>query len=268
MTASLDGIYVYPVKSLDGIERDRTTVRETGGLAFDREYAIRDADDAYVNGKRERAVHRLASVFDPDTGRWTVGPRDGERETFRLPDERKAASDYLSDYFGYPVTIDRDATGGFPDDTHASGPTIISRATLDAVADWYDDIGAVELRRRLRPNLVVSGVEPFWEDKLYADRESAVTFTVGGTRFEGRNPCQRCVVPTRDPDTGAQTPGFRERFVTQRETTLPEWANEDWYDHYFRLMVNTRVPRETVGATLSVGETVEIGENVRVDTGR
>ena len=75
-------------------------------------------------------------------------------------------------------------------------------------------------------------------------------------------------MPTRDPDTGAETSGFRERFVSERKATLPEWANEDWYDHYFRLMVNTRVPRETVGATLSVGEKLEIGETVRADTGR
>jgi len=265
MTATLDSIYVYPVKSLDTIERDRTTVREAGGLAFDREYAIRDADGEYVNGKRERAVHRLASRFDPDTGAWTVGPRGEASETFRLPEERDAASDYLSDYFGYAVTIDRDPSGGFPDDTHAAGPTLISRGTLETVAGWYDDIDATDLRRRLRPNLVVRGVDPFWEDRLYADRESAVAFTVDGARFEGRNPCQRCVVPTRDPDTGAETPGFRERFVTRREATLPEWADEDWYDHYFRLMVNTRVPRETVGATLSVGDELEIGETVRVD---
>ena len=72
-------------------------------------------------------------------------------------------------------------------------------------------------------------------------------------------------MPTRDPDTGAETPGFRERFVTRREATLPEWAAEDWYDHYFRLMVNTRVPRETVGATLSVGDELEIGATVRAD---
>ncbi|PSQ52982.1 MOSC domain-containing protein [Halobacteriales archaeon SW_8_65_20] len=264
MAATLDSVHVYPVKSLDGIERDRTTVRESGGLAFDREYAVRDADGDYVNGKRERRVHRLASEFDPDSGRWTVGPRDGERETFRLPDERGAASEFLTDVFGYEVRIDRDATGGFPDDGRASGPTVVSRATLAAVAGWYDEIDATELRRRLRPNLVVGGVEPFWEDRLYADRESVVRFTVGGTRFEGRNPCKRCVVPTRDPDTGAETPGFRERFVSRRETTLPEWAGEDWYDHYFRLMVNTRVPRETVGARVAVGDEIEIGETVDV----
>ncbi|KAB7514628.1 MOSC domain-containing protein [Halosegnis rubeus] len=268
MTATLESIHVYPVKSLDGIEPDQTTVREAGGLAFDREYAIRDGDGEYVNGKRERAVHRLASSFDPDTGAWTVGPREGEREAFQLPEERAAASNYLSDHFGYAVTIDRDPSGGFPDDTHAAGPTLISRGTLETVASWYDDIDATELRRRLRPNLIVGGVEPFWEDRLYADRESAVAFTIGGTSFEGRNPCQRCVVPTRDPDTGAETSGFRERFVSERKATLPEWANEDWYDHYFRLMVNTRVPRETVGATLSVGEKLEIGETVRADTGR
>jgi hypothetical protein len=81
---------------------------------------------------------------------------------------------------------------------------------------------------------------------------------VGAARFEGVNPCQRCAVPTRDPDTGAETPGFRERFLERREATLPEWAARDRFDHYFRLMVNTRVPPETVGTEVAVGDDLAI----------
>jgi hypothetical protein len=254
---TLSTVLVYPVKSLDPVALDRAAVREAGGLSYDREYAIVDADGNYVNGKREPATHRLASTFDPERGDLTLGPRERrERATFSLPAERDAASEWLSRYFGYEVTLERDATGGFPDDTHASGPTILAAATIEAVADWFDDIDAAELRRRLRPNLVVGGVEPFWEDRLYADRDSVVAFDVGDARFEGVNPCQRCAVPTRDPDTGAVTEGFRERFVTRRRATLPDWADRDWFDHHFRLMVNTRVPRDTVGASLAVGDPV------------
>lgn len=114
------------------------------------------------------------------------------------------------------------------------------------------------MERRLRPNLVVSGVDPFWEDRLYRDRQTAVAFRIGDCAFLGSNPCQRCVVPTRDPETGAETPGFRETFVRKREATLPEWASEAWFDHYFRLMVNTFVPEEAVGESLRVGDDVEI----------
>jgi uncharacterized protein YcbX len=254
---TLSAVLVYPVKSLDPVALDRAAVRGAGGLSSDREYAIVDADGASVNGKREPATHRLASTFDPATGELTLGPREAdERVTFTLPDERDVASEWLSAYFGYEVTLERDASGGFPDDTHASGPTVIAAATLEAVADWFDGIDAAEMRRRLRPNLVVEGVEPFWEDRLYADRDSVVAFDVGDVRFEGVNPCQRCVVPTRDPDTGVETERFRERFVARRRETLPDWADRDWFDHHFRLMVNTRVPRETVGSVVQVGAPV------------
>ncbi|MFC7176930.1 MOSC domain-containing protein [Halosegnis marinus] len=173
-------VLVYPVKSLDPLALDAAEVLDAGGLSHDREYALVDADGEYVNAKRERAVHGLASDFDPDSGAWTVGPRDGARETFRLPDERDAAAEFLSAYFGYEVGIERDASGGFPDDTHLSGPTVVAEATLDATAEWFDGVDAAGMCRRLRPNLVVSGVEPFWEDRLYGDAGEVVPFEIGG----------------------------------------------------------------------------------------
>nr|WP_254714827.1 MOSC domain-containing protein [Natranaeroarchaeum aerophilus] len=147
-----------------------------------------------------------------------------------------------------------------PDDTDASGPTVISRETLDAVAGWFDGIDATEMRRRLRPNIIIEAGEPFWEDQLYADRDSVVPFRLGDAELAGVNPCQRCVVPTRDPDTGAETEGFRERFVERREATLPEWVDRDWYDHYFRLMVCTRLGEDAAGSTLRVGDEVTVIE--------
>jgi len=78
---------------------------------------------------------------------------------------------------------------------------------------------------------------------------------MGEATLVGVNPCQRCVVPTRNPDTGVETEGFRERFVERRKATLPEWVDRDWYDHHFRLMVNTRVDSE---ASLRVGDDVSV----------
>lgn len=255
---SLARIRVYPVKSLDSHDLDRATLREKGGLSFDREYAIVDAEGNYVNGKRNRQVHRLRSAFDP-AGTLTLRETGGdEAETFDL-DEPDRLEAWLSDFFGEPVTLERDERGGFPDDTHAAGPTVVSTATLEAVAGWFD-LPVENVRRRLRANLEVGGVPAFWEDRLYTDPEHVVAFRVGETVIEGINPCQRCVVPTRDPDTGVETPGFRERFIELREETLPEWAGTAWFDHYFRLMVNTRVPEESVGCELRVGDAVEVVE--------
>lgn len=257
MSPTLERILVYPVKSLDPHTLSQATVRTDGGLSYDREFAIVDSMGAYVNGKNDPRVHRLRSAFDPAIGELTLDPPDDNPATFDV-DDRTELETWLSAYFDTAVELRRDETGGFPDDTLASGPTVISRATLETVADWFDDIDAAEMERRLRPNLVLSDVEPFWEDRLYRDHDTAVEFRIGDCTFIGSNPCQRCVVPTRDPDTGEETPGFRETFIRRRKETLPHWVDDAWYDHYFRLMVNTFVPEEAVGTRIHVGDGVEI----------
>lgn len=255
--AHLSRIRVYPVKSLDPFDTESAEVLPAGGLSLDREWVMRSGGEA-ITGKTERRVHRLRSAYEPPATLELREHGTDEAVTFDLETDRPAAESWLGEFFETDVRLDRDERGGFPDDTHAPGPTVIATATLETVAEWYG--GTVEdARRRLRPNLEVGGVEPFWEDRLYADRDSVRRFAIGDATFEGVNPCQRCVVPTRDPDTGEETPGFRERFIHRREATLPEWADGDWFDHYFRLMVNTRVPRGSVGSVLAVGDEVEIG---------
>lgn len=273
MSGTLETIYRYPIKSLDAESLSSVRIAERGALAGDREYAIvdRPADASfdpasasvagsgdYVNAKRTRAVHRLRSSVDRDAGTVTLAVHDeaGER-TFDL-DDRTELNAWLSDYFDRPVSVRREPTGGHPDDRDASGPSVVAAATLREVASWFDGVDATEVRRRLRPNLVVADVPAFWEDRLYGDRGEVVRVTVGGVTLEGVRPCARCVVPSRDPDTGAETEGFRERFVERRRATRPEWLDSDRYDHDYRLMVNTRVPEDEWGARLTVGDAVEI----------
>ncbi len=265
--ATLERIRVHPVKSLDAVRLNVATIREHGGLSWDRRFAIIKADDsddpAYVNGKNERQIHRLRADFDLEVETITIGEYTAaDRETFHLVDDRAALEAWLGDYVGYPVSLIENDRGGFPDDTDAAGPTLISQATIEAVADWFPEIDAEEMCRRLRPNLIVDGVPAFWEDRLYESPETVVSFQIGDATLHGVNPCQRCVVPTRHPDTGTETDGFRETFVERREATLPAWASEDWFDHYFRLMVNTRVPESTVGSDLTVGDRLDLGEVV------
>jgi uncharacterized protein YcbX len=251
---TLSRLQVYPVKSLDPLAVESARLTEAGALALDRRYAMFDEDGAYVNGKNEARVHRLRSAFDPEANTLSLREHgtDGWR-TFDPDADRGVLEDWLADFFGYPVAVRRDDEQGYPDDTAAGGPTLISTGTLAAVASWFD-FDAAEARRRFRPNLVVDA-PAFWEDRLYADRDSTVEFTVGGVEFAGVNPCQRCVVPSRDPETGAETEGFQRRFVERREATLPEWVDRDWYDHFFRVMVNTRVPGAP--GTLAVSDSVE-----------
>jgi hypothetical protein len=258
---------VFPVKSLDGLSVDRATLGDHGALEPDREYAILDSDGNYVNGKATAEIHRLASSFDPETHELTVSVTDptdeepADEPTFRLRDAdgRAAAADWLGEFFGSPVEVVRDDRGGYPDDTDLHGPTLISTGTLREVASWYPDLSVASVRRRFRANVEVDAEEPFWEDRLFGDHGEVVAFEVGGVPFEGVNPCQRCVVPSRDPDTGAEYEGFRERFVEKRRETEPAWTDSDRFDHYFRLMLNTTVPERAWGSDVAVGDEIEVG---------
>jgi len=258
---TLSAIRVHPVKSLDPEPVESVRLTDSGAIESDRRYAVFDADGEYVNGKHERRVHRIRSAYDFERGTLRLREQGSDEwDAFDLDADRKDLDAWLSEFFGYDVTVRRDDEQGYPDDTSAGGPTLVSTGTLDAVATWFDGesgrpaIDAAELRRRFRPNLVVDA-PAFWEDRLYADRDSTVPFSVGGVEFAGVNPCQRCVVPTRDPTTGEADDGFRQRFVERRRATLPERVDRDWYDHFYRLMVNTRVP--DAPAALSVGDRVE-----------
>lgn len=275
-TATVTRLTVYPIKSLDGHTVEQVELVTKGGLAGDREYALFDRDDDYVNGKREQQVHPIRASYAAETTPFesvTLSAPETASHTFELTGDVDAANaadasdtdnltNWLTDYFGYPVSLRRNREGGFPDDTEAAGPTIISTATIETVASWFDDIGPHDMRRRLRANIEVGGVPAFWEDHLFSDRDSRVKFSIGETSFFGINPCQRCVVPTRDPDTGEANEGFQETFIEQRQATMPEWSGGNWFDHFFRLMVNTDVPTSSWGETIAVGDTVEIEETV------
>jgi MOSC domain-containing protein len=61
----LGRIFIFPIKSLDGVSLESARVTGGGILENDRAYAIYDADGKVVNGKRTARVHELRCAFDP-----------------------------------------------------------------------------------------------------------------------------------------------------------------------------------------------------------
>ena len=97
----------------------------------------------------------------------------------------------------------------------------------------------------------------FWEDQLFGeDERSVVRFRIGEVQFEGSNPCARCPVPARDPQTGADLAGFQKRFSELRREHLPRWSPAARFDHFYRLATNTRVASTEAGKTLRLGESL------------
>src|SRR5690606_5477271 len=189
-------IRIYPIKSLDGVDVDRATFQGLGGLAGDREYRIVDQLGRVMNTKREgEAMTRIRAQYG-SKGR-VVNLDNGESEGRSwLPDGMSELGCWLGARFGETLRVERSTTPGFPDDTDASGPTIVSRATLQEVASWFlwnED----EARRRFRANLEVDGVPAFWEDRLFGEKGEQRVVNIGGAGIEAVNPCARCAVPSR-----------------------------------------------------------------------
>ncbi len=248
-------IRVFPFKGLDPQEVASATVVRNGSLKHDREFALFDAEGRVVSGKREKKIHRIRSQIDFETEvmRFRYGRRTYE---FSFSEE-KAVEDFFSEILGYRVFLRRSTEGGFPDDRKTHGPTVVSRATLTEIAGWFA-LEEENVRRRFRTNLEIENVPPFWEDRLVRN-EGGVTFRIGEVLLIGEGISRRCPVPTRDPDSGEELPGFVKRFVEMRERSLPRWSpKERFADTFYRLCINTSVPASEVGKTLRVGDEVEI----------
>ena len=257
MNPHLARIRIFPLKSLDGVELDESVVRKGRGLAGDREFCLVDENDDFVNTKRMgESLVRIRSEFDQVFGEIVL--RDGDdTATFSLERDGRGIEQWFEKRLEKPVRLKRDTERGFPDDTAAPGPTVISTATLRAVTSWFSGCDLDQARRRFRANLEIDGVPAFWEDRLFGPAGREVPFRIGEVTIKGINPCARCAVPSRDPATGEiHDPAFAKTFAQQRLKTLPAWAEKSRFDHFYRLAVNTVIPESEAGKVISVYDDV------------
>ena len=271
----LTGIRLHPIKSLDPVSVREARIGPGGGLEHDRAWALFSVDGRWVNGKRTAAMHLIRATYAPDLSSVTLAVPGDRRNiparTFPFPGGAEDAAEWFSVYFEQQILV-RHAPEGFPDDTIANGPTIISTASLQSVAGWFPGLTLDAVRQRFRTTLEIDSADAvanaasanghlpaFWEDQLYGeDERSVVRFRIGEVHFEGSNPCARCPVPTRDPQTGADLVGFQKRFSDLRRETLPPRAHAARFDHFYRLATNTRVAPTETGKPLRLGDALTL----------
>ncbi|HXJ11849.1 MAG TPA: MOSC N-terminal beta barrel domain-containing protein [Candidatus Limnocylindrales bacterium] len=275
----LVNIRLHPIKSLDPVFVSEARINPSGGLALDRAWALYSLDGKWVNGKRTQAIHLIRANYSPDLREVTLSvPRDRREiptRTFAFPEAHEDAAEWFSVFFDQQIIV-RYSENGFPDDTVASGPTIVSTASLESVSEWFGPtpqgfpgVTVDEARERFRATLEID-VDParvalgeklpaFWEDQLFGeDERSVVRFKIGEINFEGSNPCARCPVPPRNPQTGEILEGFQKRFTQLRESTLPPWSPRPRFDHFYRLSTNTRVAPSETNKLLRVGDPLQL----------
>jgi uncharacterized protein YcbX len=231
-------ITIYPIKALDGVDLPEARVLTNGALENDRRWALVDAQGRFVHGKQTAAIQSIRAKYSEQVDSIWLSV-DGQADAFRLPDDATAVAQWLSDALKLKCRLIENASGGFPDDGDSPGPTLISAASLAAVGKWFPGIDQDEMRRRIRANLEIDAAEPFWEDRLADDGRVSPRFTVGPVAYRGRTICARCIVPTRDSQSGTGDSGFTRTFMQHREHDLPAWSPEEQFDHYYRLAINT-----------------------------
>jgi uncharacterized protein YcbX len=218
---TLSGIYIYPVKSCRGISLASTSL-DTWGLKYDRNWMVVNAEGRFLT---QRQFPRLALVETALTSEHLQlsAPKQSElhlplsvglgeevdvvvwQDKCRALDWGDEAASWLSAFLGVtcrlvginerfhrpvdpayaPASAQVNFADGFPS-------LLISEASL---SDLSIRCSQSLPMNRFRPNFVVSGCEPYSEDRWR-------TVRIGGITFDVVKPCQRCIITTIDQMTG------------------------------------------------------------------
>ncbi len=216
---------VYPIKSCGQVRVAAASV-EPRGLAGDRRYMLVDGRGRFLSQRRyprmalirlERAASgfRVTAPDAPGLDLPRVLHTDAQRSVRVWHSELRAAvagamiNNWFSAFLGFAVELVYMGAAheralkpgrGRPEDrvSFADGAPLLllSEASL---AELNGRLAQPVTMRRFRPNLVVSGAEPFAEDRWRRIR-------VGEAEFEVAWACTRCVLTTVDPATGHKHP--------------------------------------------------------------
>jgi len=212
-TGRVTELHRWPVKSMAGQPVDALNIDERGA-AGDRAHALFDEFKGAPRRLTVRQVPRMllwhagydgADVTPQDVPFPELTAPDGRTFDWRDPELPQA----LEDDLGRPVALRRDL-GLMQDLDHSL--LVTTQATLDAVSAALDT--EIDLRR-FRTNVhVVLDAEPYAEEE-WEGRE----LTIGDAAFRLLHPCERCVIPTRDPDSAQKWPELL-RWLTRERRML------------------------------------------------
>ena len=261
----LSDIFIYPVKSLDGIKVSNWPVNEKG-LLHDRKWMLIDSNNQFLSQRRlPKMVLIKTQLTDSELILSTsisgsislpLYPDDGDVCDITIWNDQcsaktttTVADQWLSDFLGLDCRLvyqpDEVVRPVDPDYATATDKVyfsdgfpflILSKASLNSL---NLAMGLQLPIQRFRPNLVISNCESYAEDSW---RE----ITINGIGFRLPKPCSRCSVPTIDIET-AQT--NKEPLTTLNR--LRKWNKHVYFGQ--NALHNTQ-------GELSTGNTVEINQ--------
>ena len=219
--ARLTQLFIYPVKSARGIALERAEIAATG-LMWDRRWMIVDENALFITQRthpdlarvvpeitREALVLRAPGLSDLVVPFDTAGPclrvRIWDSHCEAL-EEGGDAHEWLSRYLGQPLRLVKVSAGmgrvanpnfakyepapiNFPD----GYPFLVCNSA--SLADLNHRLGEPIRMECFRPNLVLEGLAPWAEDHVE-------TLAFAGATLRLVKPCTRCIIPSRDFETG------------------------------------------------------------------
>jgi uncharacterized protein len=205
-------ISIAPVKSFGLVHPDEV-VLERDGVIGNRRFWLRDERGALYAGKRDGTMMRIRPEWDESTRRLVLTFPDGTRvdgvvelgepveaELYRLPlASRRVVGPWeaaISAFVGRPLTL-LWADDGAVDRTPRGGSvSLVSRASLERLREEAGVDEAVD-GRRFRMLFEIDGVGAHEEDDWIGSE-----LRIGEAIIAVNGEIGRCVVTSRDPDTG------------------------------------------------------------------
>lgn len=249
--ATIEELWVYPVKSCAGIQLPEAELTDTG-LLYDRAWMVVDSDGEFVS---QRELPRMALIqpsfkmgqlmlrapgmlslhlgLDVAEGPLKVRVWDDEVMACDMGD---VAAQWFSDFLGpdapehlkrlrlarFDPEVRRPCdpawTGGVEATTQFAdgfGLLVASSASLADLNARLATAGHAPVdMRRFRPNIVLGGVQAHDEDRV-----GAMTITTDDSTavIEPVKPCGRCPIPNIDPATAASSPAVGDTLQTYRQ---------------------------------------------------
>ena len=211
MPVTVSQLAIAPVK---GMRLQRSAEIQLGhhGVTGDREFLIVDDDGKLLLTGRNPGLLRIEPSWEPARNllalRFPDGsvvqdaPEPGTAAVTRMYDGREIPgrvisgplSAALSRYLGRAVHLFKRAA-----DHHGSDDrpvTLMSEASLRALAAEFS--GTAPDPRRFRMSITVAGADP-WAEHSWSGQQ----VTIGDTTLRVLAPVPRCVVTTRNPESGA-----------------------------------------------------------------
>jgi len=265
---TLSSLFIYPVKSLAGIQVNTWEVIKTG-FKYDRQWMLVDAENCFLSQRRlpkmaliKTAIQAQKLILSAPNKKdliLNLHPNNTSKiisidiwdEDCQAQTISQEANQWLSDFLGQECTLVYQAEDTIrtvdpkyarPDDQASFSDGFPFLIVSDASLSLLNQQTGLNLSmQRFRPNLVLTGCDSYEEDTWRR-------ITIGDIGFRLPKACSRCSVPQINPETALID--SKEPLRTLSRTR--QWQNKVFFGQN---ALHNQIGILKIGDTVSIQET-------------